>query len=253
MKRLQDRTAVITGASSGIGAAIARAYADEGAHVIVNYRASADRARSVVDGIRSRGGLAQAVQADVADPEQVRKLVGQSQAALGDIDIWVNNAGADILTGPAGQLDDAAKLEKLLAVDLRGTMECCWAIAPLMTAAGRGVIVNMSWSQALVGMVGRNPELFAAVKAGIIGYSRSLAKNLAPTVRVNILAPGWIETDFIRDHMPDDYRESVLEGVPLKRMGQPQDVAAAAVFLAAEDSSYLTGQIINVNGGESAA
>lgn len=252
MKRLQDKTAVVTGASSGIGAAIARAFAAEGAHVIVNYRKSVDRARAVVAEIHSCSGLAQAIQADVASPAQVRELVSQTQAAVGDIDIWVNNAGADILTGPAGQLDDAAKLEKLLAVDLRGTMECCWAVAPLMTAAGHGVIINMSWSEALIGMAGRNPELFAAVKAGVIGYSRSLAKNLAPTVRVNILAPGWIETDFIRDHMPADYRKCVLEGVPLKRMGQPADVAAAAVFLAADDSNYMTGQIININGGESA-
>lgn len=250
MKRLQNKTAVVTGASSGIGAAIAQRLAAEGAHVVVNYRQSADRAQAVVDAITAAGGRARAIQADVADANAVHALVAGAQAALGNIDIWVNNAGADILTGPASELDDAAKLEQLLAVDLRGTMECCWAVAPLMTAAGQGVIINTSWSQALTGMVGRNPELFAAVKAGIIGYSRCLAKNLAPSVRVNIIAPGWIETEFIRDHMPDDYRAAVLEGVPLKRMGQPADVAATALYLASDDSHYLTGQIININGGE---
>lgn len=250
MTRLQDKTAVITGASSGIGAAIARRCAAEGARVVVNYRASADRAQALVDSIHAAGGQASALQADVAEPEQVQALVDQAMERLGSIDIWVNNAGADILTGEAAQLSDSDKLERLFAVDLRGTMQCCWAITPPMRQAGGGVILNMSWSQALAGMAGRNPELFAAVKAGVIGYSRSLARNVAPAIRVNVLAPGWIETAFIGEHMPDDYRQSVLAGVPLKRMGAPDDIAAAAVFLAAEDSGYITGHVLNVNGGE---
>lgn len=251
MTRLNNKTAVITGASSGIGAAIARCFAAEGAHVVVNYRASADRASALVDSITADGGRAQAVQADVADPAQVQQLVDEAGERLGGIDIWVNNAGADILTGSTARLPDMDKLEQLLAVDLRGTMACCWAVAPLMQAAGRGAILNMSWSQSLLGMAGRNPELFAAVKAGIIGYSRSLARSVAPAVRVNVLAPGWIETAFIAEHMPSDYRESVLAGVPLQRMGSPADVAAAALFLAADDSGYITGHVLNINGGES--
>lgn len=251
MSRLQNKTAVVTGASSGIGAAIARAFASEGANVIVHYRQSEQRAQELVNTITASGGRATAIAADVADREQVRVLVQAARDTLGSIDIWVNNAGADILTGAASELNDDAKLEQLLAVDLRGTMRCCWEVAPLMQAAGSGVIINMSWSQALGGMVGRNPELFAAVKAGIIGYSRCLAKNLAPEVRVNILAPGWIETDFIRDHMPGDYRDFVLAGIPLKRMGRPQDVAATALFLATDESDYLTGEVIKINGGES--
>lgn len=251
MNRLENKTAVVTGASSGIGAAIARRFAGEGAEVVVNYRSSFERAQSQVDTIVAEGGRAHAIQGDVSDPDQIKRLVTAAEEALGRIDIWVNNAGADILTGEAARMDDIEKLERLLAVDLRGTMECCWAVAPIMQTAGHGVILNMSWSQALSGMAGRNPEMFAAVKAGIIGYSLCLARNLAPAVRVNVLAPGWIETAFIRDHMPDDYRESVLKGVPLNRMGSPEDVAAAAVFLAADDSSFITGHVLNVHGGES--
>lgn len=250
MKRLENKTAVVTGASSGIGAAIAQRFAREGANVIVNYRSSEARARSVVESITAEGGRAQALQADVAEAEQVQRLVRDAREALGRIDIWVNNAGADILTGAGAELDDAGKLEQLVAVDLRGTMECCWAVAPVMQAAGRGVILNMSWSQALDGMVGRNPELFAAVKAGVIGYSRCLAKNVAPEVRVNVLAPGWIETAFIREQMPEDYRDFVLSRVPLKRMGEPRDIAAAAVFLAADEGGYITGHVLKINGGE---
>ncbi len=252
MKRLQHKTAVVTGASSGIGAAIARKFAREGARVVVHYRQSAHRAQTLVKAIQAEGGQAQALQADVADSGDIQKLVASADKALGGIDIWVNNAGADILTGAGARLDDRGKLDSLLAVDLRGTMECCWTVAPLMMAAGNGVIINMSWSQALTGMIGRNPELFAAVKAGVIGFSKCLAKNLAPKIRVNILAPGWIETAFAQEQMPSDYRRSVLEGIPLGRMGQPEDVAAAALFLAAEDSGYITGQVLNVNGGESA-
>lgn len=252
MQHLADKTAVITGASSGIGAAIAQRFAEEGARVVINYRSSVDKAEKVARNIRDAGGVAHVIQADVSDPEAIRKLVQQAHAQLGRIDIWVNNAGADILTGSLARLDDRTKLESLLAVDLCGTMACCWEIAPLMQQQPQGgVILNMSWSRALTGMTGRNPELFAAAKAGVIGFSKCLARNLAPGVRVNVLAPGWIETMFAYEYMPDDYRQAVLNGIPLSRMGRPGDIAAAAVFLAAEDSAYITGHVLNVDGGES--
>lgn len=251
MKRLENKTAVITGASSGIGAAIAQRFAAEGAEVVVNYRSSLDKAEKVATAICAAGGQAHIEQADVSDPEEVTALVERAHKRLGRIDIWVNNAGADILTGSLSRLDDRAKLSSLLEVDLCGTITCCWAIAPLMQAQPQGgVILNMSWSQALLGMPGRNPEMFAAAKAGVIGFSKCLAKNLAPAIRVNVLAPGWIETAFAHEYMPDDYRQQVLAGIPLARMGMPGDIAAAAVFLAAEDSAYITGHVLNVNGGE---
>jgi len=247
--RLQHRTAVITGASSGIGRAIALAFAAQGCDVVVNYRDSIRRAQDVVGEIRGLGRQAFAVQADVGDSTGVAELLERAQTHLGTPDIWVNNAGADILTGAGAQQDDRTKLRRLLDVDLKGTIECCWAVAPLMLAAGRGVILNMSWDLALSGLPGRNPQMFAAVKAGVQGFSRSLARELAPAVRVNVLAPGWIQTGFAEDVMAEDYYQQRRQEIPLGRFGVAADVAAAAVHLAADESAYVTGQVLNINGG----
>ncbi len=132
----------------------------------------------------------------------MHNLIQRSRDVLGRIDILVNNAGADILTGEGADLDDEAKLARLIEVDMKGTMELCWATAPLMQEQGGGVILNMSWDLSVHGLRGRNPQMFSAVKAGILGFSKSLARTLAPQVRVNILAPGWIETGFATDVMP---------------------------------------------------
>lgn len=247
--RLTGKRAVITGASSGIGRALAVAFAREGAMVVVNYARSTARADSVVEVIRAGGGRAWAIQADVADATAVERLVNESAAALGGIDIWANIAGADILTGDAFSSSDVDKLARLTDVDLRGTMLCAWAVAPLMQAAGSGVILNMSWDLALRGMAGRNPEMFAATKAGITGFTRSLARSLAPAIRVNEVAPGWIATAFAEESMADDYRAQVIAATPLGRFGSPEDVAAAAVFLCSDDAAFVTGQTLKVNGG----
>lgn len=249
MHSLANKTAVVTGASSGIGRAIALACARAGAHVVVNYRRSRDRAESAVGEIMKNGGRAIALQADVGDTEAVTGLLRDAREALGKIDIWVNNAGADILTGTGAALPDPEKLHRLLDVDLKGTMLCCWALAPVMQAQGQGVIINMSWDLALHGFQGRNPQMFAAAKAGLIGFSRSFAKTCAPQVRVNVLAPGWIETAFAAEVMSEDYYAARLKEIPLGRFGTPEDVAAVAVFLASDAASYITGELIKVNGG----
>ena len=236
MQRLEQKTAVITGASSGIGRAIALAYAREGAHVIVNYHRSQDKSGQIVQEIIAAGGRAAAIQADVRDRDSIERLVRESQAILGNIDIWVNNAGADILTGPGALLDDQEKLQNLIEVDLKGTIFCCWAIAPLMQSQGHGVIINMSWDLALHGLAGRNPQLFAATKAGITGFSRALAKTCGPDIRVNVLAPGWIETAFAENDMSNDYYQARIREIPVGRFGTPEDVAGAGVFLASEDA-----------------
>ena len=247
--RLQGRKAVVTGASSGIGRAIALAFAAQGCDVVVNYRESIRRAEDVVGEIRALGRQAHALRADVGASSGVAELIEVSKSHIGIPDIWVNNAGADILTGAGAKQDDLTKLRRLLDVDLKGTMECCWAVAPLMQAAGHGVILNMSWDLALSGLPGRNPQMFAAVKAGVQGFSRSLARDLAPSVRVNVLAPGWIRTGFADGVMARDYFEQRRQEIPLGRFGVAADVAAAAVYLASDAAAYVTGQVMNINGG----
>ncbi|MFT7457909.1 MAG: 3-oxoacyl-[acyl-carrier protein] reductase [Planctomycetota bacterium] len=249
MSRLKDKTAVVTGASSGIGRSIASSFAKQGAHVIVNYMVSKQAAEELVRQIREQGGSAYAIQADISTQAGVDKLLQESQAVLGDIDIWVNNAGADILTGHNAEEDDQHKLQKLIAVDLLGTMNCCWSVLPLMQRRGEGVIINMSWDLAIHGFAGRNPEMFAAVKAGVLGFSKSLARTCAPKVRVNVLAPGWIQTAFADDTMKTDYYQARIREIPLQRFGLAEDVAKAAVFLASDEAAYITGEVLNVNGG----
>lgn len=245
--RLTGRRAVVTGASSGIGRAIALAFAREGASVLVNYHRNNAGAQACVDEIIAAGGTASSFSSDVARADEVRELVATAADRLGGIDVWANIAGADILTGAAATLSDEAKLERLIAVDLRGTMLCCWSAAPAMTDGG--VIINLSWDLALSGMGGRNPEMFAAVKAGVSGFTRSLARSLAPRLRVNEIAPGWIETAFAENDMGEDYRRGVIDQTPLARLGKPHDVAEAAVYLASDAAAFVTGQTLKVNGG----
>ena len=240
---------MVTGASSGIGRAIALAFAGEGACVAVNYNRSEARAQDVVREIRGLSGQALAVQADIADPDAVGGLIDTAIAEFGRIDVWVNNAGADILTGSGARLTDRQKLSRLVDVDLKGTIQCCWAVAEVMQRQGGGVIINMSWDQAVHGYQGTNPQMFSAVKAGIQAFSKSLAKTVAPAVRVNVLAPGWIATAFATEVMEHDYYEQRLAEIPLQRFGTPEDVAAAAVFLASDESAYITGAALNVGGG----
>lgn len=245
--RLEGRRAVVTGASSGIGRAIALAFAREGANVVVNYHTRAAAAADCVAEISDLGGKGWVIGADVSDAGAVETLVNEAITVLGGIDIWANIAGGDILTGAGAEMSDAQKLSQLIDVDLRGTIQCCWAAAPRMTCGGS--IINLSWDLALVGMQGRNPEMFAAVKAGITGFTRSLARSLAPNIRVNEIAPGWIETAFAAGDMRKNYREDVIKSTPLMRLGRPEDVAGAAIYLAGNESSFVSGQTLKVNGG----
>ena len=230
----------MTGASSGIGRAIAEAYISEGAAVLITHRDSPQRAGEVAGAIVR--------QADLGTREGCERLVAEAREELGRIDVWVNNAGADILTGEAAEWEWERKLDLLLAVDLKGTISCSYAIGDVMRAQGGGAIVNMSWDQVAVGLAGENPQLFSAVKGGVLAFSKSLARTLAPEVRVNVLCPGWIETAFGEQADPEFKRE-VAEDTPLGRWGRPQDVAGAALYLASPEAAFITGQAINVNGG----
>jgi 3-oxoacyl-[acyl-carrier protein] reductase len=217
--------------------------------VLLTHRDSPERAGEVAGAIASRGGRALVRQADLATRDACERLVAEAHGELGRVDVWVNNAGADVLTGDAAAWEWERKLDVLLAVDLKGTIGCSYAIGEVMSHQERGgAIVNLSWDHVTSGMAGENPQLFAAVKGGVLAFSRSLARSLAPAVRVNVLCPGWIETSFGEQADPEFHR-SVARDTPLGRWGRPQDVADAALYLASPAAAFVTGQAINVNGG----
>jgi 3-oxoacyl-[acyl-carrier protein] reductase len=242
-------TAAITGSSNGIGRAIALALARAGADVLVHGR-DAEAAAAVAAGVASLGRRAPIVLADLADPGQIERLVDEAWAALGGrVDLWINNAGADVLTGGALHLPFAERLQRLLEVDLRGTLLCSHLVGQRMLAQGGGQIINVGWDQALSGGVGsESGQLFAAAKAGIAGFSKALARGLAPSVRVNVIAPGWIETAW-GETVNRELYERLRRQTPLQRWGTPDDVANAALYLASPAASFLTGQVLMVNGG----
>ncbi len=236
--------AVVTGASSGIGRAIAVAFAAAGARVGIGFSHSEQAAREVASKLGPGHPL---LQADLSTAEGCAQVVRDAFGALENIEVWVNNAGADVLTGEARQWPAERKLDALLDVDLKGTIRCSRLAAARMRAGG--CIINIGWDHATIdGMAGADPELFAAVKAGVLGFSKSFARSVAPDLRVNVLCPGWIETAFGADADRDFYAE-VEAGTPLRRWGRPEDVAGAAVWLASPAAAFITGQAVNVNGG----
>ncbi len=248
-RRLADRVVLVTGASSGIGAAIALACARAGAHLVITYRKTREGADQTAAAIRALGRRVELLPIDLADDSQIAALAGRARTAFGRIDAWINNAGADILTTEFGRRPRLEKLDLVLTVDLRGTVLASWTAVDVMRAQPRGgTIINMSWDHVFFGMEGENPGLYAAAKGGIMSFSKSLARDVAPRIRVNVLAPGFIETAFGADADPR-WREDVERRTPLGRWGTPDDVAAAAVFLASDEAAFLTGQTIMVNGG----
>lgn len=246
---LAQHRALITGASSGIGRAIALAFARAGADVVIAYHQRKAEAHAAA---REAAGFdidASVIEADLARPDDAERLVNEAFTRFGRIDVWVNNAGSDILTGAGARLDPREKLDRLMNVDLRATVLCSWAAAERMQdQRGGGVILNMSWDRALTGMAGREAEVFSAVKGGVQAFSASLAHTAAPAVRVNVLAPGWITTAFAAE-LSDGERERIAQSTPLGRWGEPDDVAHAAVFLASPAASFVTGVVLPINGG----
>jgi 3-oxoacyl-[acyl-carrier protein] reductase len=246
---LSGRAVLVTGASSGIGRAIALASARAGADVALTFRANEAGAREAERQIVALGRRAVVIQLDITNTMSVAALGPAALDGLGRIDVWVNNAGADILTGAAASLPALDKLDLLLAADLRGTVLASWQAAEILGAQkSGGVIINMSWDHALTGMPGLNPQMFAAVKGGVLAFSKSLARSVAPRVRVNVLAPGWIETSFGAS-TDAALHSRIAESTPMKRWGTPDDVAGAAVFLASPAAEFMTGQAIVVGGG----
>lgn len=249
---LEGKAVLVIGASRGIGRAITLACAQAGANVALTYRSNAPQAEDVAAAVRALGRRAHVMRADISRPEDVAILGPAARDALGRVDVWVNSAGADILTGAARNLSPIQKLDLLLSVDLRGTVLASWSAVELMRAqgGGGGVIINMSWDHVVAGaMTGEYAQLFCAAKGGVYSFSRALARTVAPEIRVNVLGPGWIETAYGAGLDPDQ-KARIATSVPLQRWGSPEDVALAAVFLASDAAAYITGQMLMINGGE---
>ncbi len=242
---LEGRVALVTGASRGIGRAIAVELARAGAEVAVNYAASEEAAREVASQIEALGRKAYLVRFDVADPEAVLRGVREVEEALGRIDILVNNAGItrDGLLARMKEED----WERVLSVNLKGAFLVTRAVLPGMMKRRYGRIINVSSVVAFSGNPGQTN--YAASKAGLVGFSRSLALEVARRgITVNVVAPGFIETDMTAA-LPEKAREALLSRVPMGRAGTPEEVAHAVVFLASDRASYITGTVLHVNGG----
>lgn len=247
---LAGKKVLVTGASRGIGRAIALACAAAGADVAVTYHTGHREADAVAAAIGALGRRTTTFQADVAQPAAVARLAADAAAALGSVDVWINNAGADVLTGATAQRSRLEKLDLLLAVDLRGTVLASWAAVDLMQRQARGgVILNMSWDHVVTGgMKGEYAQLFCAAKGGVYSFSRALARSVAPLIRVNVLGPGWIETAY-GGALDPATKQRIAATIPLGRWGTPEEIAAAAVYLASDAAAYVTGQMLMINGG----
>jgi 3-oxoacyl-[acyl-carrier protein] reductase len=243
--RLQGKSAIVTGSSRGIGAEIAKLFAGEGCSVMVNCHQDIEGAKSVVSTIRSSGGRAELCIADVRDAKSAERLVGESLEEYGKLDILVNNAGIvkDALLENMG----FEQWKEVLDTNLSGVFNCSKAAYPRMRAQGHGKIVNISSVVAESGNIGQTN--YVSSKAGVIGITRAMAIEFARYgVLVNAISPGFTNTSLVQA-LPEKVREKIVTKIPLKRFGEPREIAYAALFLASDESNYMTGHILAVNGG----
>lgn len=242
---LDGKIALVTGASRGIGRAVALKLASEGAKVAINFAGSTSKAEAVKQEIEAQGGEAILVQADVSRADAVEEMVAKVQEAFGTIDILVNNAGItrDGLLLRMKEED----FDAVINTNLKGVFHVTKVVSKLMMKKRTGRIVNMASVVGLVGNAGQTN--YAAAKAGVIGFTKSAAREFAARgITVNAVAPGFIHTD-MTDAMPEKAKEATLATIPLKRIGEPEDVANAVLFLASDCASYITGQVFAVDGG----
>ena len=246
---LAGQVAVITGGSKGIGKAVALAFSARGARIIVGFSRDARAANQTIEEISGAGGEAVAVQGDVSIAQTSQRLVDAAHERWGRLDVWMNNAGADVLTGAARALPIDEKLRLLIEVDLMGTFHGSRAAGAAMRQRSGGSIINVAWDHVWHGYASDYGVLFGASKGGVAGMSASLARQLAPNVRVNVIAPGWIKTDWGTHGVGTTQDARIVGMTPMARWGETADIASAAVFLASDAASFITGQVIAVNGG----
>lgn len=244
---LKGKCAVITGSTKGIGKAIAMKYASLGCDIVINYRSDSDEvnARELSEEVGKLGVNTLIIKANVADFEEAKNLVEKAKEKFGRVDILVNNAGItkDNLVLRMTEND----FDSVINVNLKGSFNCLKAVTPIMLKQKSGKIINMA---SVVGVIGNAGQVnYCASKAGVIGMTKSLARELGgKNINVNAIAPGFIDTDMTRV-LSEDQKKNILSQVPLKRLGLVSDIANVAAFLASEDSDYITGQVIHVDGG----
>ncbi|TET89715.1 MAG: 3-oxoacyl-[acyl-carrier-protein] reductase [Methanomassiliicoccales archaeon] len=244
-RRLEGRRAVVTGASRGIGREIALALARDGADVVINYRSSDEDADELARIVDDLGEQAWVYSADVSEMEQVKEMKRSVEKHMGNVDILVNNAGINRDTLFSKMEESAWK--EVFSVNMNGVFNCTRVFLEHLEQSSYPRIINIT---SIVGQMGNVGQAnYAASKAGIIGFTKSLAKELARKgINVNAIAPGFIETDMLSG-VPDKIRERIISQIPMRRFGKPEEVARAVVFLASDDADYVTGHVLNVNGG----
>lgn len=242
---LKGKCAIVTGAAKGIGKAIALKLASLGANIVLNYRSSEEKAIETENEIRALGVEVLRVKGDISNISDVENLINSAKEKFGKIDIMVNNAGItkDTLILRMKEED----FNSVIDVNLKGVFNCLKTITPVMVKQKSGKIINLS---SVVGIAGNAGQVnYAASKAGVIGMTKSLAKEIgARGITVNAVAPGFIETD-MTEVLGEKFKEETKKAIPLKRLGKPEDVANVVAFLASEDADYITGQVIQVDGG----